>query len=59
MVRHIDYAVDLVGPEHVGISSDYPFDHEDFNAMVTQNPKLFPTAARAGGRSISCPRKGC
>jgi microsomal dipeptidase-like Zn-dependent dipeptidase len=42
LVRHIDYAVDLVGPEHVGVSTDYPFDHEDFNAMLTQSPELFP-----------------
>ncbi|MFB7444306.1 membrane dipeptidase [Streptomyces mirabilis] len=39
---HIDYAVDLVGPEHVGVSTDYPFDHEDFNAMLEQSPELFP-----------------
>ncbi|QDN96972.1 hypothetical protein FNV65_12535 [Streptomyces sp. S1A1-8] len=42
LVRHIDYAVDLVGPEHVGVSTDYPFDHEDFNAMLEQSPELFP-----------------
>lgn len=42
LVRHIDYAVELVGPEHVGVSTDYPFDHDDFNAMLEQNPELFP-----------------
>ncbi|MFJ4567866.1 dipeptidase [Streptomyces caelestis] len=42
LVRHIDHAVDLVGPEHVGVSTDYPFDHEDFNAMLVQSPELFP-----------------
>ncbi|MET9386331.1 membrane dipeptidase [Streptomyces sp. NPDC002928] len=42
LVRHIDYAVDLVGPEHVGVSTDYPFDHEDFNMMLEQSPELFP-----------------
>ncbi len=29
MVRHIDYLVDLVGPEHVGIGLDAPFDGDD------------------------------
>lgn len=28
MVRHIDYAVDLVGPEHVGLSTDFVFDDD-------------------------------
>ncbi|MFH9403936.1 dipeptidase [Streptomyces sp. NPDC017638] len=42
LVRHIDYAVELVGPGHVGVSTDYPFDHEDFNAMLEQSPELFP-----------------
>jgi membrane dipeptidase len=41
-VRHIDHAVELVGPGHVGLSTDYPFDHEDFNAMLAQSPELFP-----------------
>ncbi|MEU3526410.1 membrane dipeptidase [Streptomyces sp. NPDC038707] len=42
LVRHIDHAVGLVGPEHVGVSTDYPFDHEDFNTMLAQSPELFP-----------------
>ncbi|MDT0441626.1 dipeptidase [Streptomyces johnsoniae] len=42
LVCHIDHAVDLVGPEHVGLSTDYPFDHEDFNALLAQSPELFP-----------------
>lgn len=42
LVRHIDHAVDLVGPEHVGVSTDYPFDERDFNAMLEQSPELLP-----------------
>lgn len=42
LVRHIDYAVDLVGPDHVGLSTDFPFDHEDFNRELRDNPHLFP-----------------
>jgi membrane dipeptidase len=26
LLRHVDYAVDLVGPEHVGLSTDFVFD---------------------------------
>ncbi|GAB1819010.1 dipeptidase [Herbidospora sp. RD11066] len=41
-VAHIDYAVELVGPEHVGIGSDYSFDAEDIMAELEDNPELFP-----------------
>lgn len=40
--RHIDYAVDLVGPDHVGLSTDFPFDIDDLNQEVLANPQLFP-----------------
>jgi membrane dipeptidase len=42
LVRHIDHAVDLVGPAHVGVSTDFPFDDEDFNRELRDNPHLFP-----------------
>ncbi|MEZ0165623.1 dipeptidase [Kineococcus sp. LSe6-4] len=42
LLRHLEHAVELVGPEHVGVSTDYPFDVEDFNAELTSNPHLFP-----------------
>lgn len=41
MMRHLDYAVDLVGIDHVGISSDFSFDYDDFTDEVTRNPQLF------------------
>ncbi|MGB9307033.1 MAG: membrane dipeptidase [Mycobacterium sp.] len=41
MTRHLEYAVDLVGIEHVGISSDFSFDYPDFIAELTRNPQLF------------------
>ncbi|MDX1872511.1 membrane dipeptidase [Mycolicibacterium sp. 120266] len=41
MTRHLDYAVDLVGIDHVGISSDFSFDHDDFNDELLRNPHLF------------------
>ncbi|MFQ2879843.1 MULTISPECIES: dipeptidase [Mycobacterium] len=41
MTRHLEYAVDLVGIDHVGISSDFSFDHADFNDELLRNPQLF------------------
>ncbi|MEU8349259.1 membrane dipeptidase [Streptomyces sp. NPDC048845] len=58
LLRHIDYAVDLVGPEHVGVSTDYPFDHEDFNAMLAQSPELFPDCYTRWGPISFMPPEG-
>ncbi|MFY2787266.1 membrane dipeptidase [Rhodococcus sp. KRD162] len=41
MADHIEYAVELLGVEHVGIGSDYSFDHEDFNAEMAAHPEAF------------------
>ncbi|WP_118915422.1 dipeptidase [Mycobacterium shigaense] len=41
MTRHLEYAVELVGIEHVGISSDFSFDYADFIAELTRNPHMF------------------
>jgi len=48
-VRHVDYAVELIGPDHVGISSDYSFDLEDLNREMATNPELFPEPYRRWG----------
>ena len=42
IVKHIDYLVELVGPEHVGIGLDYVFDQQEVNDFVKQNPHIFP-----------------
>ncbi len=42
LCRHIDHAVDLVGPDHVGLATDYPFDIDDFHRELDANPHLFP-----------------
>ncbi|MFB9833355.1 dipeptidase [Actinoallomurus acaciae] len=42
LVRHLDHAVELVGPDHVGIGTDYPFDLADLNREITEHPELFP-----------------
>lgn len=41
MIRHLEYAVELVGIDHVGVSTDHSFDTADFLAEVTANPHLF------------------
>lgn len=41
MTRHLEYAVDLVGIDHVGISSDFSFDYDDFVEELARNPHLF------------------
>jgi membrane dipeptidase len=58
LVRHIDHAVDLVGPEHVGVSTDYPFDEGDFNAMLAQSPELYPDCYTRWGPIDFMPPEG-
>jgi membrane dipeptidase len=41
MARHLEYAVELVGIDHVGVSTDFSFDFADFQDEVAQNPHLF------------------
>jgi membrane dipeptidase len=41
MTLHLEYAVELVGVDHVGVSSDFSFDHADFAAEIARNPRLF------------------
>ena len=51
MARHIDYAVQLVGSEYVGIGTDYVFDNADLNRELASNPQLFPESYRRWGRA--------
>jgi membrane dipeptidase len=44
MSRHIDYAVQLVGPEHVGIGTDYVFDNDDLSQELAKNTQVFPAS---------------
>ena len=58
IVRHIDHAVDLLGPEHVGVSTDFPFDTDDFNRELTDNPGLFPDSYTRWGPITFMPPEG-
>ncbi|GGF95213.1 membrane dipeptidase [Rhodococcoides trifolii] len=41
MADHVEYGVGLVGIAHVGVGSDYSFDHEEFNAALIAHPEAF------------------
>jgi membrane dipeptidase len=41
MTQHLEHAVELVGIDHVGVSTDFSFDFADFNDELARNPHLF------------------
>ncbi len=40
--RHIDYLVQLIGPDHVGLGFDFVFDATELDDMTSDDPALFP-----------------
>lgn len=42
MVKHIEYIMDLVGPEHVGIGLDYVIDKQELIEYIQSYPEKFP-----------------
>lgn len=42
LVKHIDYAVQLIGPEHVGLGLDYVFDARELDEFIQVHPDMFP-----------------
>jgi membrane dipeptidase len=42
IVEHIEYVMNLVGPEHVGIGLDYVVDKQELIDYVTGHPDIFP-----------------
>jgi membrane dipeptidase len=42
LINHIDYAVQLIGPEHVGLGLDYVFDQKELEEHVRDHPEFFP-----------------
>jgi membrane dipeptidase len=58
VVRHIDYAVELVGVEHVGVASDYSFDEDDLNVLLRDRPELFPESYTRWGPIAFLPPEG-
>lgn len=49
MADHIEYGVELVGIDHIGIGSDFSFDNDEFNREIANNPGAFSEAYTAWG----------
>lgn len=43
VVRAIDYAVQIVGPEHVGLGLDFVFDRAELAAFIAASATTFPS----------------
>ena len=48
MARNIDYVVNLVGIDHVGLGLDYCFDREELEMYLRKHPELFGEDALRG-----------
>jgi membrane dipeptidase len=49
ILRQLRYVMDLIGPEHVGLSLDYVFDAQENEILVKDNPQLMPPGMDAAG----------
>jgi membrane dipeptidase len=49
LLRHVRYAVDLIGADHVGLSLDYVFNESEHQELIRCNPKLVPPGMDAAG----------
>ncbi len=56
--RHIDYIVDLVGPEHVGLGLDVVFGKDKLNAFIRSRPDEWPGATESGWPGFSYAKPG-
>jgi membrane dipeptidase len=56
-VRHVDYVVNLVGPEHVGIALDFHYDDEEIFNFVKRNPQIWPPHAYPNGLALMKPEQ--
>lgn len=49
MARHLEYAVELVGIAHVGVSTDFSFDWQTFRVELASSPELYDASYTAWG----------
>ena len=42
VVKHIEYLIELVGPEHVGLGLDYVIDKAELIEYIQGHPEIFP-----------------
>jgi len=57
IVRNIDYLVNLVGPDHVGIGLDYVYDQEEYLAHVRARPDIFSGIFKEGDQLFVEPER--
>lgn len=41
-IRHLEYVIELVGIEHVGIGLDYVFDRTELDDYISGHPDIYP-----------------
>jgi membrane dipeptidase len=46
LLRHVDYAAQLVGPNHVGLGLDYVFDLSELDDLLKKDGAKFPAQLR-------------
>jgi membrane dipeptidase len=44
LADHVEYVLDLVGPDHVGLGLDYVFDPGELDDFLRASPSVFPPA---------------
>jgi membrane dipeptidase len=55
--RHVDYVVNLVGPQHVALGLDYVFDEEEMRRALAANPEMFPPEEYGGEIALVRPEQ--
>jgi membrane dipeptidase len=56
IAEHIDYAVQKIGPEHVGLGFDYCFDQKEVDEFMKSRPDIWPEGMNyAEGLKIAGP----
>ena len=46
LLRHIDYAAQLIGPAHVGLGLDYVFDLSEMDELLKKDAAKFPLQSK-------------
>jgi membrane dipeptidase len=49
LVEHLDYALNLIGPDHVAIGLDYAFDDEELRTFLKAHPEIYPPEKYSNG----------
>jgi membrane dipeptidase len=51
-IAHVEYALDLVGEDHVGIALDYVFDRAELDEYIAADPVTFPPQLYSHGAQM-------